>query len=57
MEDLLIIYFKVVDVVVFGVFNVDFGEEVKVVIQLLEGIELGEDLVEEFMVYCVENFF
>ncbi len=54
-EDLLITHPKVADAAVFGVPNVDLGEEVKAVVQPLEGIEASDELAEELMAYCAEN--
>jgi len=54
-KDLLITHPKIADAAVFGVPNEDFGEEVKAVIQLMEGIEKSESLVMELMAYCAEN--
>jgi len=54
-EDLLITHPKITDAAVFGVPNEDFGEEVKAVVQLMEGIEESETIVLELMAYCAEN--
>jgi len=54
-EHILIDHAKVVDVAVFGVPNPDFGEEVKAVVQLVEGIEGTTELVEELKSYCREH--
>jgi len=54
-ENLLIAHPKVMDAAVFGVPNVDLGEEVKAVIQVLD-TEKGDDrMVEELMGYCAEH--
>jgi long-chain acyl-CoA synthetase len=55
IEDRLITHPKVADVAVFGVPNEDFGEEVKAVVQLMPGIEEGEDLATELLAYCGED--
>ncbi len=58
IEDHLITHPKVADVAVFGVPNVDFGEEVKAVVQTMPGFERGtpghEGLSGELMAYCRE---
>lgn len=54
-EDLLITHPKVADAAVFGVPNEDFGEEVKAVIQVLDGVPAGEALADELMTFCTEN--
>jgi len=40
---------------VFGVPNEDLGEEVKAVVQVLDGIEANQQLAEELMAFCVAN--
>jgi len=54
-EDLLITHPKIADAAVFGVPNIDLGEEVKAVIQLMEGIEPGDEIVQELMAFCAAN--
>ena len=54
-EDLLIVHPKVADAAVFGVPNVDLGEEVKAVVQPLEGIAPSDELAEELMAFCIAN--
>ncbi len=54
-EDLLITHPKVADAAVFGVPNEDLGEEVKAVIQPLEGIAPSPELAAELMDFCVSN--
>ena len=51
-EDLLISHPKVMDAAVFGVPNVDLGEEVKAVIQLMPGIAPGPEVEEELITHC-----
>jgi long-chain acyl-CoA synthetase len=55
IENLLVDHPKVVDAAVFGVPNEDLGEEVKGVVQLIEGIEAGSELERELLDYCREN--
>jgi long-chain acyl-CoA synthetase len=43
------------DVGVFGVPNEEFGEEVKAVVQPMEGVEGSGDLAKELMAYCREH--
>ena len=48
-ENLLITHPKVADAAVFGVPNVDLGEEVKAVVQLMPGVEPSEATVETLL--------
>ena len=50
-EDLLIPHPKVFDAAVFGVPNEDLGEEVKAVVQPVEGVEGNEALTNELLTY------
>jgi long-chain acyl-CoA synthetase len=54
-ENLLITHPKVMDAAVFGVPNVDLGEEVKAVVQLVPGIEPGPAIAEELMAFCAAH--
>ena len=51
-ENLLVMHPKLVDAAVFGVPNDEFGEEVKAVVQPVEGIEVGPALEAELVEYC-----
>jgi acyl-CoA synthetase (AMP-forming)/AMP-acid ligase II len=51
-ENLLIMHPKVADAAVFGIPNVEFGEEVKAVVQPLDGIDAGPELADELIEYC-----
>ena len=51
-ENLLITHPKVADAAVFGVPNVDLGEEVKAVVQLMPGIDPGPAVTEELLAFC-----
>ena len=54
-EDLLIAHPKVADAAVFGVPNVDLGEEVKAVIQPIPNVVGDESLTEELLGYLSEH--
>ncbi len=54
-EDLLIAHPKVDDAAVFGVPNVDLGEEVKAVVQPAAGVAGNETLIEELLGYLSEH--
>jgi long-chain acyl-CoA synthetase len=51
-ENLLITHPKVMDAAVFGVPNVDLGEEVKAVVQLVSGIEPTPEIERELIEFC-----
>ena len=55
MENLLVTHPKVADAAVFGVPNVDLGEEVKAVIQPMPGIEPDGALTEELLAFCRQH--
>lgn len=54
-ENLLITHPKVADAAVFGVPNVDLGEEVKAVVQPMPGIEPDDALAGELTAFCAEH--
>ncbi len=54
-ENTLTMHPKVFDVAVIGVPNEDFGEEVKAIVQVAEGIEPSDELGRELMAYCREH--
>ncbi|HEY2815099.1 MAG TPA: AMP-binding protein [Acidimicrobiales bacterium] len=54
-ENLLISHPKVMDAAVFGVPNDDLGEEVKAVVQVVEGVEPGPTLERELIAHCREH--
>ncbi|MDT5130797.1 MAG: long-chain acyl-CoA synthetase, partial [Mycobacterium sp.] len=51
-ENLLVMHPKLVDAAVFGVPNDDFGEEVKAVVQPVDGMSAGPALEAELIEYC-----
>jgi long-chain acyl-CoA synthetase len=55
IEDVLIQHPVVADVAVFGIPNEDFGEEVKAVVELLEGNEPTDELSRELLAFCREH--
>ena len=54
-ENLLITHPKVADAAVFGVPNADLGEEVKAVVQPLDGVEATDELAQELTAFCAEH--
>jgi long-chain acyl-CoA synthetase len=54
-ENLLITHPKVADAAVFGVPNVDLGEEVKAVVQPLEGVVGDDALAQELIEFCGQH--
>ncbi len=54
-EDLLIAHPKVADAAVFGVPNTDLGEEVKAVIQTVDGVAGDDALSDELLTYLGEH--
>ena len=54
-ENLLITHPKVMDAAVIGVPNEDLGEEVKAVVQLVDGVEPSEDVARELIAFCGEH--
>jgi long-chain acyl-CoA synthetase len=54
-ENLLITHPKVADAAVFGVPNVDLGEEVKGVVQLMPGIKANGAIERELIDFCTEH--
>jgi long-chain acyl-CoA synthetase len=55
IENLLITHPKVADAAVFGVPNVDFGEEVKAAIQLMNHAEAGPEMKADLLAFCRAN--
>ena len=51
-ENLLVMHPKLVDAAVFGVPNDEFGEEVKAVVQPVDGVVPGPELEIELLEYC-----
>ncbi len=54
-ENILITHPSVADVAVIGVPNEEFGEEVKAVVQPMEGIAPSDELADDLLVYCQER--
>jgi long-chain acyl-CoA synthetase len=54
-ENLLITHPKVADAAVFGVPNIDLGEEVKAVVETMPGVAADAELVDELMAFCAAN--
>ena len=54
-ENLLITHPKVADAAVFGVPNEDLGEEVKAVVQPIDGVDGGPELERELIAFCREH--
>jgi long-chain acyl-CoA synthetase len=54
-ENLLVTHPKVFDAAVIGVPNADLGEEVKAVVQPVDGIEAGPALERELLGFCREH--
>jgi long-chain acyl-CoA synthetase len=52
IENLLVMHPKLADAAVFGVPNDEFGEEVKAVVQPLDGVAPGDELAAELIDYC-----
>ena len=54
-ENLLITHPKVMDAAVFGIPNDDLGEEVKAVVQPVEGVGPGPEVEAELIAFCREH--
>lgn len=55
IENVLILHDKVADCAVFGIPNEDWGEEIKAVVQLAEGVPRGEATTGELMAFMGER--
>jgi acyl-CoA synthetase (AMP-forming)/AMP-acid ligase II len=55
IEDALVMHPYVVDVAVIGVPNVDFGEEVKAVVELVDDAPRGAELESTLLAHCRER--
>jgi fatty-acyl-CoA synthase len=55
IEDALIAHPAVLDVGVIGVANEEFGQEVKGVVELVDGFEPGDALAETLMAWCSDR--
>jgi long-chain acyl-CoA synthetase len=54
-ENILVMHPKLVDAAVFGVPNDEYGEEVKAVVQPVEGVQAAAELEAELIDYCRAN--
>jgi long-chain acyl-CoA synthetase len=55
IEGVLVTHPKVRDAAVFGIPNDDWGEEVKAVIEVHEGVSEGPELTRDLLAYCEER--
>jgi long-chain acyl-CoA synthetase len=55
IESVLVTHPKVKDVAVFGIPHDDWGEEVKAVVEVQEGVMTGAELTREIFDYCKER--
>jgi acyl-coenzyme A synthetase/AMP-(fatty) acid ligase len=55
VENLLVMHPKLVDAAVFGVPNGEFGEEVKAVVQLVDGVSPSPELEKELIQFCRDS--
>jgi long-chain acyl-CoA synthetase len=55
VEKLLVTHPKVLDAAVFGVPNLDLGEEVKAAVQLVDGHSASPELEHELIQFCRDN--
>ncbi|HMK62906.1 MAG TPA: acyl-CoA synthetase [Acidimicrobiales bacterium] len=52
IENVLLAHPQVVDAAVFGIPNEDWGEEVKAVVQPVDGVKPGPELAADILAYC-----
>jgi long-chain acyl-CoA synthetase len=52
IEHVLLMHPKVRDAAVFGIPNLDWGEDVKAVVEVEPGAEAGSDLAEDILTFC-----
>ena len=51
----MVLHPKIADVAVFGIPHPDWGEEVKAVVELLEGLGPSDELAEDIKAFCAER--
>jgi len=55
IESVLLTHPKVADAAAFGIPNEDWGEEVKGVVELAEGVEPSDEVAREILAYCADK--
>jgi long-chain acyl-CoA synthetase len=55
IESVLLTHPKVADAAAFGIPNEDWGEEVKGVVELVEGVEPNDEVAHEILAYCADK--
>ena len=55
IENALLGHPKVADAAVFGIPHPDWGEEVKAVVELVDGVEPSDEVAQEILTYCGEK--
>ncbi len=55
IENVILGFPKVADVAVFGIPNEDWGEEVKAVVEPVEGVQADDALAAEIIAYCADR--
>jgi long-chain acyl-CoA synthetase len=55
IENVFLAHPKVGDVAVFGIPNEDWGEEIKAVVEPLEGVQPGDELSADLLAFCADR--